>query len=195
MGAAVKWNDARVVNHLDEYGDVSSRLHDSNIVVICRRHHGRSCRGPRDAAFLQGPVFGAIEFMSSICGLPFRLPPFRSRSQRRNLSIWGIDHQRRTPRLDDSRSAVPPEIVISPGDIGFRCPIAAIHIVPLPNFFLVVGGFLRRKEFLPCKVRRPLHRRDRREAPGSLQVRLTIRRTGRLRLARYKARHQTYNRD
>src|SRR5262249_18315636 len=59
-------------------------------------------------------------------------------------------------------------------DVRVRPSIATIAIVPRQKFFFVVDGFFFSEELFSRQFIRPLERRNRGEAPHSLQIRLTI---------------------
>src|SRR5262249_37033133 len=152
-------------------------LHNLNIVVVSRRSNRRTGALENQASFRQGPVLRPVEFVAAICPLPFLLSFAGGGQNRRDFSILGIDDQRRSSGFDDLRPAVPPEIVVCAAHVGFGRSVPTIFVVSLDNVFFVCRRFLLREEFLVGKIGRTLHRRDRRKAPGTLQVRLTVGRT------------------
>src|SRR5262249_57295157 len=84
----------------------------------------------------------------------------------------------RRPRLAvdarDVRAAVPPELVVRAGDVRVRI-VAAIVAVRLPGDARLELFRLRvAHELAACELRRALERRDRREVPDALEIRLSI---------------------
>src|SRR5438105_4061468 len=59
MWTPVKWDDANVVNHLDEYDHVTGNLQNLIIIVVRAGKHGRPGGGPQDTTFCQAPVLRA----------------------------------------------------------------------------------------------------------------------------------------
>src|SRR5262249_1010227 len=123
----------------------------------------------------QWSVFGSIEFMAAIHGLPFLLALAGFREHRRNASILRIDDERRAPGLHYFCSAVPPEVVVRTRDVLFCRTIAPIFVATLYDFLFVSNGLLCGEEFLAGQICRSLHWGDCSEAPRSLKVRLTVR--------------------
>src|SRR5262249_38522043 len=131
MRPVFEWNDADVVNHLNQNRHVSGTLNNSNIVVVRSRKHWGPCECPSNAALCQPPALRTIEFTSAVRSKSLRLSLSPCRRQRRNLSVIRIDDQRRPPCCDDLRSSIPPKVVIRTTHISFSRAVATVHIVLL----------------------------------------------------------------
>src|SRR5260370_23308285 len=64
MRTAVRGNDAQVVDLLGLHGHESGTLYDLQIAVVARGKQGWSSARPSNTPRGQGPVLGAVEFMS-----------------------------------------------------------------------------------------------------------------------------------
>src|SRR5262249_21751024 len=83
----------------------------SKIIVIAGGRHWRTAVGSHDTTFGHRAIFGALS--GSCAGLFQSSHSLLSLGgQCRNSSVRWIDDDGRTPRLDELRSPIPPELVI-----------------------------------------------------------------------------------
>src|SRR5207248_2472804 len=147
-----------------------------NIIVIRRWSHWRPGALQDQTTFGQRPVLRTVEFVASILRGTLGLPFAAGRSQWRNPAVAWIDHERRAPRFDDLRSAVPPEIVIGTTDVGLGRTVTAVLIIALNDILFVVRRFFVGKEFFAGQIGGTFQGRERGKAPCTLQIRMTVRR-------------------
>src|SRR5215510_5293237 len=168
MRTVFEWDDADVVNHLNQNCHVSGSLKNSNIVVVRGGEHRGPCGRPYDAALSQRPVLWTVEFTSAVRSESLRLSLLPCSRQGWNLPITGIYDQRRSSCFDDLRSSIPPKVVICTTHICLGRAVAAIHVVSRSYLSFVIGSFFFRKEFFACKLGRSLQRRNGCETPDAL---------------------------
>src|SRR5438067_10136929 len=117
MRLPVEWDDANVVDHLDENRHVTGRLQNLIVVVVAGGNHWRSCGRPQDASLGERPVLWAVgRALSPARGAGVREPlPLGCESG--NFAVGWIDNQRCLPRPDDLCPTVVPELIVGKGDV------------------------------------------------------------------------------
>ena len=111
--------------------------------------------------------------------------------QRRNPSVLRIDDQGRATSLDDGRAAVPPEIVVSEGEVSaltravdltasgrhlFLFVAVKVRVVGLDALRGIGRHLVLSEERLVGELLRAFQRRDGPEVPDSAEVRVPVQR-------------------
>jgi len=138
MWTPIRGNNTNVVDLLAQESHISAGLDDLVVRVVICRNHGRPGIRHRDTTLGQGPVLGAVELMSAILRSEVGRTLLRRGSQRGNAAIGRIDNQRRSA-VRSNLAPVPPELVVSPVDVGDSRTVAVIG-VDVPEFFLFEGN-------------------------------------------------------
>src|SRR5438477_6185087 len=151
MRTPIEWDDANVVDHLDEDHYVSGSLQDLIVVVVCARKHGRPCGGPQDAPLGQTAVLrtscGTLQNRGTCRGGLLSL--WR---QSRNSAVRGINDDRSSPGRYNFGSPVPPGVVISAAYVGFGRSVAAIFIGFIEHALFIFRCFGCREKLLAGKL-------------------------------------------
>ena len=161
----VERHDAGVVVLFGPDHDVAGGLQQPHVVVVAAGRHRGSGLGVVHAALAGRAVLRPVGRPPQQG--PTGVAPRASRFRERDAAVRGIDDERRPPRR---LAPVEPEGVVGARIAGRRGLVAARQRVR------VEGRDLLRGQAVPSRVPLgPLQRRDRRERPGALEVRVAPR--------------------
>src|SRR6185503_4180484 len=168
--------DTRIVDHFGlDYRVVGGR-DERDVVVVRARQERRTGIEADNATFAERArlrTLGRASTATATGASPAAtLASLRLRGQRRHPPVRRVDDERGLLRADDLRAAVVPAIVVRAADVrrGAFLPVLILYGRG-SGLLLERGRFLRGVGRLVAKVRRPLERRDRGEAPITREVR------------------------